>query len=404
MQVFDLSVPQAEYILELRLRRLTKFSQLDLEKENEQLAAEIAELEDILANEVKLKSLVGAEMADVAKTYGTPRRTVLLDSAGGEGNAEEGAPLSNRRKNAGAPLEIEDTPCWVMLSATGLIARTSDDTKPVRDDTRNSNDVLTSVIPASGRAEIGVVTNLGRLVKVSVLELPTLPPTQGSPSLSGGIAISHLVELEKKERVVGIASLSDDSPTLALGTKLGTVKRVTQGDFAKSAEWEVINLKQGDEVVSCVSVSDESELVFISTDASLLRYPASAVRPQGRAAGGMAGIKLGAEQEVLFFGALNPDEECVVVTIAGDSSALPGTSNGSAKMTPFDAFPAKGRATGGVRAHRFLKGEDTLLLGWAGGAPARACSAKGAPAKLPDLDPRRDGSGTALDHAIFAVG
>jgi DNA gyrase subunit A len=404
MQVFDLTTPQAEYILELRLRRLTKFSQIELEKENEQLAAEIAQLQEILSNDTVLRALVGKEMADVAKTYGTPRRTVLLDSAGGEAAGSEAVSPSTRRKGAATPLEIEDTPCWVMLSATGLIARSADDSKPVISDERNTNDVLRNVIPASGRAEIGLVTNQGRLVRASVLELPTLPPTQGAPSLSGGIEASQLVELGKDERVVGIASLTEDAPTLSIGTRQGVVKRVVQGDQSKASEWEVISLKPGDEVVAVTHVDDSDELVFMTSDASLLHFSASNVRPQGRSAGGMSGIKLGAGSSVVFFGALNPDEDCVVVTVAGSSTALPGTENGSVKVSPFDVFPAKGRATGGVRAQRFLKGEDTLLLGWAGTAPARACGQLGAPIPLPEIDPRRYGSGTPAEKPIFAIG
>ena len=405
MQVFDLSPAQAEYILELRLRRLTKFSQIELEKENEQLAAEIADLREILGDEAKLKSLVSSEMADVARTYGTPRRTILLDSAGGEATSAAGTESgeSPRRRTA-APLEIPDTACWAMLSATGLIARTSDEVEPEREGARAAHDVLRSVIPTTGRADIGVITSAGRLIRVSMLELPTLPPTQGPPSLSGGLHVDELLELAKGERVVGLAPLTAEAPTLALGTSLGIVKRVAQGDFAKSDEWEVINLKDGDQVVNVALAQDDDDLVFITTDASLLRFKAANVRPQGRAAGGMAGIKLSAGHSVAFFGVVSPDADAVVVTVAGNSSALAGTDAGSAKVSPFDVFPSKGRATGGVRAQRFLKGEDVLTLGWAGIAPARACASNGQPVVLPELDVRRDGSGTALSAPLTAIG
>ena len=92
MGVFDLSVPQAEYILEMQLRRLTRFSRIELEKEQEQLRREIEELDAILADDALLRSVVSEELAEVAKTYGTPRRTVLLESAGtpaAAGYAEE---------------------------------------------------------------------------------------------------------------------------------------------------------------------------------------------------------------------------------------------------------------------------------------------------------------------------
>ena len=120
-----------------------------------------------------------------------------------------------------------------------------------------------------------------------------------------------------------------------------------------------------------------ADLVFLTRQAQLLRFGAGAVRPQGRTAGGMAGIKLAAGDQVMFFGAVAPgDDDAVVVTIAGTNGALPGTAPGAAKVTAFAEYPAKGRATAGVRAHRFLKGEDTLLLGWAGHGPAKASSAR----------------------------
>lgn len=116
----------------------------------------------------------------------------------------------------------------------------------------------------------------------------------------------------------------------------------------------------------------------------------------------MAGIKLGAGQTAAFFGAFDPTD-AVVVTASGSSTALPGTESGAVKVTPFTEYPGKGRATGGVRSHRFLKGEDTLVAAWAGPAPARAAAASGAPIDLPEADGRRDGSGIPAAQPIAAV-
>jgi DNA gyrase subunit A len=93
-----------------------------------------------------------------------------------------------------------------------------------------------------------------------------------------------------------------------------------------------------------------------------------------------------------------------VVTVAGSAAALPGTDAGSAKVAPFSEFPAKGRATGGVRCHRFLRGEDTLLLAWAGPAPAKATAASGVAVDLPGPVGKRDGSGTPLSAPIAGIG
>ena len=406
--VFDLSQVQAEYILELRLRRLTKFSRIELEKESEELRAQIAELEAVLGDDARLRSVVSEEMADVARTFGTPRRTILLEHAGGAGVVGAPAP------RAGAtPLEIVDAPCWALLSGTGLLARTSDDVAPLRDGRRSAHDVVASTLATSTRAEIGAVTSRGRVLRLPVLDLPTLPPTDGPPSLSGGVPLGEVLALEPGERVLALVGLGADAPTLALGTAGGVVKRVAAEAAPNRDAWEVIGLKAGDEVVGAVSVAEDDELVFVSSDAQLLHFPASAVRPQGRPAGGMAGISLAAGARAVFFGSLpaviaatadGAPGGAVVVTIAGAGDALPGTQPGSAKVSPFAVYPGKGRATGGVRAQRFLRGEDSLLLAWVGPAPARAAGSAGQRIDLPPADPRRDGSGTPLAAPVHAVG
>ncbi|MBO9567267.1 MAG: DNA topoisomerase IV subunit A [Cellulomonas iranensis] len=404
--VFDLSEPQAEYILELRLRRLTRFSRLELERERDELVEEIARLQAILGDDALLRTVVSDEMAEVAATYGTPRRTVLLEHAGGTGLAgAAGAPTS--AKAAAAPLEIPDTPCWALLSATGLLARTAEDVEPVRGDgtVRSRHDVVASALATTARAEVGALTNRGRVVRLSVLELPTMPPTDGPPSLSGGLPVGEAVALETGERVLALVPLGADAPPVALATVQGVVKRVVPGDVPANRDtWEAIGLRDGDEVVAAALASDEDELVLVSSDSSLLHFPASQVRPQGRAAGGMAGINLAAGARVVEFAVVRPHDDAVVVTVSGTSTALPGTQAGAAKVTPFSAYPGKGRATGGVRSHRFLKGEDALILAHVGPAPARATGAGGQPVDLPPLDERRDGSGVPLAAPVHAIG
>ncbi len=212
--------------------------------------------------------------------------------------------------------------------------------------------------------------------------------------------------LEPGERVVALASL-DAEGGLALGTASGVVKRVLADHPARDA-YEVIGLKDGDEVVGAVDLvaaqADSAELVFVTSDAQLLRFPASAVRPQGRAAGGMAGVRLAAGARVVWFGVVTPGDADVLVTVAGSSSALPGTEAGTAKVTPLTEYPAKGRGTGGVRCHRFLRGEDQVALAWAGPAPARGTAASGSPVDLPPANGRRDGSGTPLPQPLHAIG
>jgi DNA gyrase subunit A len=261
---------------------------------------------------------------------------------------------------------------------------------------------VTSAVRTTARGEVGVLTNRGRLVKVNVLDMPELPDSANDPNLQGGLPLSEILSLDAGERALALTSLTTEGPGLALGTRDGVVKRVNPEVLGRD-EWDVIGLKDDDEVVGAVELTTgEEELCFISTDAQLLHFPASGVRPQGRSGGGMAGIKLGAGQKVAFFGAFDPTD-AVVVTASGSSTALPGTEAGAVKVTPFTEYPGKGRATGGVRSHRFLKGEDTLVAAWAGPGPARAAADSGAPIDLPEANGRRDGSGVPAAQPIAAV-
>jgi len=390
IRVFDLSDVQATYILDMALRRLTKYSRLELDKRKTELEQTIADLDAILADEKLLRQVVSDELAEVAKTYGTPRRTVLLASAG-------------QAVTSSVPLEVADDPCVVYLSSTGLLARTNGLDEPGSGGGRSKHDVILAAVRATARGQVGAVTSRGRVVKLDVLDLPTLPATANAPHLQGGAPVSEFLSLDVDERVLTLTTFDPDSPGLALGTAQGVVKRVNPEFLSNREDWEVIRLADGDEVVGAVELhTGEENLCFVSSEAQLLHFSAPSVRPQGRGGGGVAGIRLGAGQRVMSFTAFTPDDSAVVVTVSGSSTALPGTEAGSVKVTPFSEYPAKGRATGGVRCHRFLKGEDTLVLAWAGTGPAHAAAASGAAVDLPDANGRRDGSGVPAAQPIAA--
>ncbi|MEO7147337.1 MAG: DNA gyrase subunit A, partial [Terrimesophilobacter sp.] len=403
MSIFDLSEVQAEYILELRLRRLTKFSRIELEAERDKLRTEIAELELLLSDPSLIRARVSEELQDVADEHGTPRRTLLTEAraslATSGGNAAG-------PKGAAANLEIEDTPCRVLLSTTGRIIRVDvnegmADSSP-RTVRRSKHDAILSSIVTTSRSEIGAITNLGRLVKLSPVDLPQVP--ENSIQLAAGAKIADYLAFEsKKERVLSLVSLDSTAP-IALGTKHGVVKRLSPGDYPNRPEFEVIALKPGDEVVGAVQGSDAEELVFVSSDAQLLHFAAGAVRPQGRSAGGMAGIRLSAGAVVIHFSSVDPGAEVVVATVSAHSDTIFGTDPGRAKVSAFTEFPGKGRGTGGVRAHALLKGEDSLALAWVGTAPAHAVGSDGAVRQLPESGAKRDASGTTLDGVVGSIG
>jgi DNA gyrase subunit A len=390
MQVFDLTETQTNYILEMPLRRLTKFSRIELEQEKSDLERIIGELDAILNDEALLRKVVSDELAEVAKTYGTPRRTVLLESAGTAVTA------------ASVPLEVADDPCFAFLSSSGLLARSSTDEAPGTGGARTNHDVVVSAVRTSARGEIGVVTSRGRVLKLGVLDLPTIPASANDPNLQGGVPLSEVLSLESGERALALSALPSGGPGLALGTRQGVVKRVNP-EVLNRDEWDVITLRDGDEVVGALDLATgEETLCFITSDAQLLHFGADGVRPQGRSGGGISGIRVTGGEHVAWFGAVDAADS-VVVTASGSSTALPGTEPGAVKVTPFTEYPPKGRATGGVRCHRFLKGEDALVFAWAGTAPARAAASSGAPVDLPEATGRRDGSGVPGSQPIAAA-
>ncbi len=393
MEAFELSETQTNYILDMQLRRLTKFSRIDLEAERDKLWQTISDLQAILDSDERLREVTATELDEVARTHGTPRRTVLLASAGNQVTAAKTA----------AALEIADDPCWLMLSSAGLLARTDNDDPLPSSGPRAVHDVIVSAVRTTARGDFCAFTNTGRLLRGHAIEVPSVPVTASAPNLQGGSPATELLPLEPGERILGLGTLNGSTFGWALGTKRGVVKRVNPEVLAKDA-WEIIRLEDGDEVVGAVELAhDLVSLVFITSDAQLLHFPAAGVRPQGRSGGGMAGVKLAGQAQVLFFGA-TPTADSSVVTVAGSSAALPGTDAGSIKLTPLAEYPTKGRATGGVRCQRLLKGEDVLLLAWAGPDPAIAAAASGSPIELPPLDPRRDGSGISIGQPVAAVG
>ena len=485
MVVFDLDEVQAQYILDLRLRRLTKMNRIELEAERDDLKKRIEELTRILASAEALDQVVTDEMDEAVAKWGSPRRTVLLDAdpdgtltpvvaqgAGASGvsksaleavkaattissaeadvaAAAAAAKKTGERSALTGALKIEDEPCVVMMSATGLIARTTPSAMDVfnarsTSDERLRDDQITTIFETSTRATYGLVTSAGRLVLAHVVDLPALPAS-ATLSLKGGVQADELIGMTEStdpirgERVItaiameqptsGKASAEDESedgaaeakplPPLAIGTRNGVIKRWNREAPTTMDSWPVIDLKDGDEVVFAAVAEDDDRLVFISSDSSLLTFEAKNVRPQGRTAGGMAGIKLAEGARVAAFNVvpagkvawtyeegengLTSGSGAVVLTVAGDSDALPGTENGAAKVTPLEMYPTKGRATGGVRSQRFLKGQNTLILAWVGLYPLHASTSAGSPVELPKPDMRRDGSGVDLASPIAFI-
>jgi DNA gyrase subunit A len=356
--IFDLSELQAEYILELKLRRLTKFSLLELEQEADQLRKEIEQLQALLADDELLRNTVSLELGEIAKLHGNKRRSQIIDASGVEVSRK---PIQVR--------EIEDSETYVTLSPLGGISRS---------ELPGSGHVIRTTL----RSDVGFVLDNGVAIQVHVSDLPTQP-------IGSDAQVDASEFLGLTANVVGILEWQSEN-TYAIGTRSGVVKRF-KGSLPDKHEVSLISLQDGDRVAGIAQAEDASSLVFVSDTANLLVFDASSVRPQGLAAAGMAGMKT-VDSRVVFFGAAS--EESLLLTAANDSQALGATDPGSCKLTPLSVYPKKGRGAMGVRCQRFLKGEDQLYFAGLTSKDPTIIDAAGQPLDPPKLDERRDSSGS----------
>lgn len=396
MEAFDLDEVQSEHILSLQLRRLTKFSRLELEAECDRLTTEIAELEALIASRDKRQELVASELREVAEKRADSRRTVLL--------AEEGAAQLEAEKDT--PLEIPDEPTTVVLGAGGMVARFPGHEALSPDEGREPWDAIISAAKTTARGQVGAITSRGILYKLAALEVPTLVRSATAPSLRGTPPISRLLSLEDGEKVVGLVPLDEDGPTWWAATSGGTIKRIRPEVLSTQDSYSVIGLDDADQVVAAGFGGDDGTFVLISSAAQLLRTPANKVRPQGRSGQGICGMKLGDDDRVISAALISADalESSLVVTVAGIATSTPGSGQTSAKVTALLQYPQKGRAGQGVRCQRFLKGESRLSLAAVTATPPRALTKDGSPVPLPEVTEKRDASGSALKRQIYYLG
>ncbi|OIQ72772.1 DNA gyrase subunit A [mine drainage metagenome] len=263
--------------------------------------------------------------------------------------------------------------------------------------------MIVSSIVTTARGDLGIITSTGKIHRLRAIDLPVIPPLVSGTSLAGGAPLNEILHLDKGERALALATLTEEGEGFAVATAQGVIKRVQPEVLVNKDAWEIIALKPKDEVVGAVQLNTgREEFVFVTDDAQLLHFSAESVRPQGRAAGGVAGIALSAGAKVIYFTAFTPSSQDVVVTVSSASDALPGTA-GSLKVSDYAEFPGKGRATGGVRAHRFLKGEDQLVNAYVGPTPIRATSANGTAIDIEMTKGKRDASGSPLPGPISVV-
>lgn len=388
MDQLELSHEQAEAILELRLRRLTALAYSDLVEERTSLLDEIEELHKILGSEQRRRTIVIRELGELVSEYATPRRTRMI-SPGEITTYSEAAPSID--------LTIDDEPCLVSLSASGIVGREPLGTS--RTYTPSRHDVIDAVTVGSLASDVLAITDRGRLLRSRAVDLAEVG------GRSRGKDATETFGAERGEQILAImgAPSGDGGPEqLLVATASGAAKRIEQSALAElSSGKPVIKLADRDTVIAARLIDPALDIVFVTTDAQSLRTPADSISVQGPGAKGVAGMSLKGNARVVAAGPAVPG--AVVITV---------TDLGTVKSTDVAEIPTKGRGTGGVRLTKF-KDEQRVDFAWIG-HPERIVAIVGqvdAPTKQDNTpDPvairptRRDGISTPANRRILAIG
>ena len=388
---FKIDEVQADYILSIPLRRLTKYDQMELSDERKKLADEIKDLEEILNSEERLKKVILEELNEVKKELDTPRRSTLVNLTLTEHETGAKETLKAVAVENGAP--GASITANVILTFGGELTRCNGDYTPIG---RGVKAQAVDVVPADGRFVTVTSRGMGHKFDVSHVH-------EGS-----GTGVSNLVPLEKGEQVLCLAPIeaSKDSapnPGIVMVSSTGKIK-TSQLNYPQRADefsvWPDMgsSAADGERIVFAKFVPDVTDeknvLSIVSSDGSLLSTPLNKIRPQGIVGNGMAGLKLVEGQHVMTAHVWTADDKDEILT----------TYTGvSVKSTPLYLYPLKGRGGSGVRTHGLVKVEKDKAAA-AGGKVMESVvlfnqstetlveGSKALP-KAPYLVDKRDGSG-----------
>jgi DNA gyrase subunit A len=337
---FDLSDVQAIHILDMALRRLTALAKLELEDEAAGLRADIADYERLLKSEDRRRTLVMKELGALVESQGVARRTEIV--------AADDIPIFEIPKETDATFDPDsDEPCVVTLSTSGNLGRS-----PMEGAKRGvvgRHDLIASRVVTSTGSPIAAVTSEGRAFVVRGAEI-----ADAASRTRGGLA-AQLLGLNKGEEVLELVTAGEEN--LMLVTANGVAKQLTAEEVLSTNSGKaVIGLKGVDRVVSAFRIPTGVDVVMVASDGQTLRIAGDSVSAQGRGAGGVAGMKLKDDAQIVGAAAM-----------LGDGAVITITSESGAKGTPFEEFESKGRGGQGVRVARLASGESISAM-WVGNA------------------------------------
>ncbi len=371
MRKFKLSEIQANHILDMPLRRLTRLAREELEQEHRDLLARIKHLQALLRDPKKIRGVIKEELADIKRRFADERRTKLL--------AEDGE------------LRIEDLVAEedvvITVSRAGYVKRQPLDAfrrqgrggKGVIGANLKEEDVIKHVFTTTTHHWLLFFTNKGKVYRVKVHEIPE------SARTARGTYAANLIGVSGDERVNAVIDLKEyaEGRYLLFATRRGMVKKTPLPEYdSPRSGLAAINLKPGDELVDVLLTDGKDDVILVSRKGQAIRFRESLVRPMGRQAAGVIGMRLAEDDEVIALGVASAGEELISVT-----------QHGYGKRSPLSDYPVKGRGGKGVIGHTLTR-KTGLLAGAFVGSKEQdlfTISSSGKVVRVPAADIRRVG-------------
>ncbi len=342
MKTFKLSEIQANHILDMPLRRLTRLARAELEAEHEELLKTIKYLDSLLKSPKKLRGVIAEELAEIRKKHANPRRTQLKADVG--------------------DLDVEDLiaeeDVVITVSRAGYVKRQPIDAfkrqgrggKGVKGATLKEEDVIANVFITTTHHWLLFFTSKGKVYRVKAHEVPE------NTRQARGLYAANLpgVLVSADERVSAVLDLKEYEAGryLLFSTRKGMVKKTALPEYdSPRTGLAAINLKDGDELMDVKLTAGADDVFLVSRKGQTIRFKESLARPMGRATAGVIGMRLAEDDEVIALSLSSDGEEMISVT-----------QNGYGKRSKLADYPVKGRGGKGVIGHQITK-KTGLLAG-----------------------------------------
>ncbi len=331
-QPYEFTEVQARHILDMPLRRLAQLEHQKLRDEYTELQQEIADLEAILADEGRLRTVIKEELSEIREKYGDDRRTRIDIDPGDLAELDL----------------IEDEELVFQLSRNGYVKTVPVEQfrvqgrggRGVRGGKLRDEDYVEHLLTTTAHSYLLFFSNRGRVYRLRAHEIPMKDRT------ARGTALVNLISLQPDEHVQAVIDTRtyEEGAYLFFATRRGVVKKTRMSEYDSSLRTGLIaiNLNDGDELVRVVQTTGNDDIFMVSRDGMTIRFSEDDVRPMGRATAGVRGMRL-----------KNGDDGVVSCDVARDDAVmLFVSSSGHGKRTRLDAFNRQGRGGQGVRGMR----------------------------------------------------